>query len=1040
MECGAPLESDSEFCAKCGKTVKPITTHPSTPASSGEPKAHVSLPAQKRMKILAVIIIAVLIVSVLFGTGLVQRLFKPPVYAVDSSVKPFQALIPDTGKGPRPLAAFQDEKRVRSTFVENEVIFTPSSSDDLSAFLTRHNGRVISNGTIPAPPQGVKRRPNVDTGQLSYTIRLDPSTFSVQDFADDASRQGFNGTVKTSSDNAAKLLALVLHEQASGTSISPNFVNQRVGYIYSVTKDSWNGNLSPGLSGPSTNAMNWLVFNDTAPILTSRGTPYPELQQCTDGTFTWHCAYGRTGSNVYKAWQFVAAHGFHYRPKVAIIDGGFWLDPNGNVMGLPGHPWQYDFDTDVYVAYGAILGGYCSQNNPCPFHGYEAALTAMGAFNSGLTVGTGGQVADPILFISNGWDEDARAVRTAISWGADIISMSWGGDCNHWCRHWAGGPHSLSSALDDASKAGLALFAAVGNNSEGDTTYFPCLKDKVECVGALDDGKNRPAGYSNYGSAVKIWAPAGLPQPSIVCTDGSDKNPDAGCAPGKLAAAPNELQAYYGTSAATPFVAGVAAMMKAINPRLTGTELWPSIYGNSASPLEEAYDSRVDNDGNANFEIYWLDAFASVIRAAGGYNVGPDVHIVYPAHGASINPNGNFNGRTVGTFEAWAYDIWDSDAAIVPFGLSDVGGNPMRDDTYNTSPPPHNLPSWAKTEPSQYSWSIQPQGTPPSAPPVTGSGYVQPDPNSAFPLKSPWVTMTYYDFTQQQKQQQDYMVTVKATNSHNLASSDSIRVHVGFANNPPQPVITQPSSSSWSGVLAEMGVVAAYPAGVHLMLQGHAKSTDPGELGWVPCDHMEFSGAGANTFQQTPTATVDYQQTGVCQTLASFPDPGSEQITLDAWNQFKQHGQAWVRIELVEETSSSSSSSNPGQSNPGQSNPGQSNPTSEFDFELNVPPDAQVVTQGSSVSLPVTVQVAPGSTTSATITLSIPPIMSIPKPPQDLTTSFTTTSGVPTFQSQLTIKTSDFTAAKTYMITIKASGGGHIHTKIVKVEVLSLPH
>jgi transcriptional regulator CtsR len=66
--------------------------------------------------------------------------------------------------------------------------------------------------------------------------------------------------------------------------------------------------------------------------------------------------------------------------------------------------------------------------------------------------------------------------------------------------------------------------------------------------------------------------------------------------------------------------------------------------------------------------------------------------------------------------------------------------------------------------------------------------------------------------------------------------------------------------------------------------------------------------------------------------------------------------------------------------------------------------------------------------------------MSIPKPPQDLTTSFTTTSGVPTFQSQLTIKTSDFTAAKTYMITIKASGGGHIHTKIVKVEVLSLPH
>jgi hypothetical protein len=198
---------------------------------------------------------------------------------------------------------------------------------------------------------------------------------------------------------------------------------------------------------------------------------------------------------------------------------------------------------------------------------------------------------------------------------------------------------------------------------------------------------------------------------------------------------------------------------------------------------------------------------------------------------------------------------------------------------------------------------------------------------------------------------------------------------------------------------------------------------------------MEFSGAGADSFRQTPSATVDYQQTGVCQTLASFPDPGSEEITLDAWNQFKQYGQAWVRIELVEETSSSSSSSNPGQSHSGQPNP-----TSEFDFELNVPSGPQVVTQGSSVSLPVTVQVAPGSTTSATVTLSVPT-----PPPNDqaakiATTSFTVTSGVPTFQSVLTIKTSDFTPAKTWKITIKASGGGHLHTQIITLEVLSLPH
>jgi hypothetical protein len=168
----------------------------------------------KRVKFLAIAFAVILVIGVLFGTGLIQQLlFKSSVYSVDSSVKPYQDVIPDMGRGPEPLAALQDSNGVTTTFVANEVIYTPSSSGDLSAFLTRYGGKVIGNSSIPSPPPGLKGVTGVGLGPVSYTIRLDPSTFSLQDFASDAKNQGFNRTVKVSSDNAAKLIALILHER-----------------------------------------------------------------------------------------------------------------------------------------------------------------------------------------------------------------------------------------------------------------------------------------------------------------------------------------------------------------------------------------------------------------------------------------------------------------------------------------------------------------------------------------------------------------------------------------------------------------------------------------------------------------------------------------------------------------------------------------------------------------------------------------------------------------------------------------------------------
>lgn len=531
---------------------------------------------------------------------------KPFAYSVDTTIRPQPESIEDLGQGSRPLAVAVDDDGIASTFVANEVQIAPKDRAEFEAFLLRYGGEVVGTNAIPEPPPGVERRDiSSAADETWYLVKLDPSAFGLQNLAADAARLDIGGRHRFSSEAAARMIALVAHERLAGAAVDLNFVAQSQGYLYSTTEQ-----------------RDWAGVSDA---------------------FRWQ-EFGSSGSksNVTKAWQFALARGIERRVKVAILDSGFWLNGAGQPFtdsqgrsDLPANPIQYNFAADSYLAGGMNLNS--CKGGPCPWHGNGAASVAAAALNNGAgAAGTGGLVADPMLFnIAITDDQVARAVRTAVSWGADIISMSFSGECNTWCRFSRRPASSYAHAFQSARWFQLLLVAAAGNEgvNVSEEHFQPCERDGVFCVGALNDGQiysYRDSNWaSNWGSAVSIWAPTNIHR----MPDGNN---------------PGTLTKFSGTSASCPFVAGVAALALAMDRNLKG------------DAAREILARTAWKDSPHEVTAY-VNAYAAVVAAAGGYHLAPDLQITAPADRSSITPTGGFY---VAQFSGRAIDVDDGPLAI----------------------------------------------------------------------------------------------------------------------------------------------------------------------------------------------------------------------------------------------------------------------------------------------------------------------------------------------------------------------------------------
>ncbi len=141
-----------------------------------------------------------------------------------------------------------------------------------------------------------------------------------------------------------------------------------------------------------------------------------------------------------------------------------------------------------------------------------------------------------------------QSIDYAIKNGAHIMSNSWGASITP--------PQGLIDAVKEAEKKGITFIIAAGNsNADNDKKKSTSNMDidNVIAVGSHQGGEGKSY-FSSYGKKnVHVFAPGSV----IMSTVSKNK----------------AYKKFSGTSMATPYVAGIAGLLKSMNPNLTPLQI-----------------------------------------------------------------------------------------------------------------------------------------------------------------------------------------------------------------------------------------------------------------------------------------------------------------------------------------------------------------------------------------------------------------------------------------------------------------------------------
>lgn len=248
-----------------------------------------------------------------------------------------------------------------------------------------------------------------------------------------------------------------------------------------------------------------------------------------------------------------------------IKDNGIDDDGNGYVDDWIGWDW-------VTGVKGCKKGEDCStpDNDPRDFggHGTHCAGIIGALTNNAIGVaGTAGGWGDgtsssigngvKIMCLRIGWlssgsvgyvrmDFAAQAFYYAANEGADVINCSWG----------SSNSSGFGAAVDYAIANGVLVCHAAGNSNNTTQDYLATRDDVIDV--AATDSADVKASFSSYGSWVDVSAPG----VDIASTYNNPSDVD------------NDYFAIMsGTSMATPYVCGLAGLVKSQNPNYTWSQI-----------------------------------------------------------------------------------------------------------------------------------------------------------------------------------------------------------------------------------------------------------------------------------------------------------------------------------------------------------------------------------------------------------------------------------------------------------------------------------